>query len=626
MKLWAIGAGKGQIQKAVAGTEGRQHWLLATAMFLSIGLTVALAAFAWLGTKPGTVGDRLHTRIAPALVALVLFLDICAIYNQLQMRSIRRWIAEREELFRLISENAADMIAVIDSKGRRIYNSPAYQKILGYTEEELKHTSPFDQIHPADRQKVVAAAAMAQRTQDGQSIEYRMQHKDGSWRILESTASTSLNDRGEVGKLIIVNRDVTERRHLQTRLLQAQKMEAVGRLSGGVAHDFNNLLGVIIGYAEILEEPLTDKPALRGYVQQILKAGRQAATLTRQLLAFSRQQVLDPKVLNVSTIVLDTEKMLRRLIGEDILIQTQLEPDVGKVCADEAQLQQAIINLAVNARDALPNGGRVSIETGNHRMTEQLVKQYSYPVRPGAYVRLSVKDNGVGMDAETQAKIFEPFFTTKEKGKGTGLGLAMVYGFVKQSGGYIDVSSEPGVGTTFHIYLPLAEENAAVEAKPQPTPAISFSGNETILLVEDETSLRELARQSLQILGYKVLVAGNAAAALRISESYDASIDLLLTDVVMPGLNGRLLADRLCERRPSMGVLFMSGYTGQTIGAHGVLAEGSFFIAKPFMKDTLARKVREAIGATRAAQSQAAARLHSTPAQKETENAKNPRG
>ena len=625
MRLWAIAAGKGQIQKAVAGTEGRQRWLLAMAMFLSIVLTVALAASAWLSSKPGASGYRLDTRITPALAALVLFLDVCAIYNQLQMGSIRRWIAEREELFRLISENAADMIAVVDSKGRRIYNSPAYQKILGYTEEELKHTSPFDQIHPADRQKVIAAAAMAQRTKDGQAIEYRMQHKDGSWRILESTASTSLNDRGEVGKLIIVNRDVTERRHLQTRLLQAQKMEAVGRLSGGVAHDFNNLLGVIIGYAEILEEPLIDKPALRGYVQQILKAGRQAATLTRQLLAFSRQQVLEPKVLNISTIVLDTEKMLRRLIGEDISIQTQLEHDVGKVCADEAQLQQAIINLAVNARDALPNGGRVSIETGNHQMTEQLVRQYSYPVRPGAYVRLSVKDNGVGMDAETQAKIFEPFFTTKEKGKGTGLGLAMVYGFVKQSGGYIDVSSEVGVGTTFHIYLPLAEENLAVEGKPQLAPAISFTGSETILLVEDETSLRELARQSLQTLGYKVLVAGNAAAAIRISDSYEAPIDLLLTDVVMPGLNGRLLADRLCERRPSMGVLFMSGYTGQTIGAHGVLAEGSFFIAKPFMKDTLARKVREAIGTAQASQS-LAAKVHSTPAQKETENAKNTRG
>jgi two-component system cell cycle sensor histidine kinase/response regulator CckA len=625
MRLWAIAAGKGQIQKAVAGTEGRQRWLLAMAMFLSIVLTVALAASAWLGSKPGASGYRLDTRITPALAVLVLFLDVCAIYNQLQMGSIRRWIAEREELFRLISENAADMIAVVDSKGRRIYNSPAYQKILGYTEEELKHTSPFDQIHPADRQKVIAAAAMAQRTLDGQAIEYRMQHKDGSWRILESTASTSLNDRGEVGKLIIVNRDVTERRHLQTRLLQAQKMEAVGRLSGGVAHDFNNLLGVIIGYAEILEEPLIDKPALRGYVQQILKAGRQAATLTRQLLAFSRQQVLEPKVLNISTIVLDTEKMLRRLIGEDISIQTQLEHDIGKVCADEAQLQQAIINLAVNARDALPNGGRVSIETGNHQMTEQLVRQYSYPVRPGAYVRLSVKDNGVGMDAETQAKIFEPFFTTKEKGKGTGLGLAMVYGFVKQSGGYIDVSSEVGVGTTFHIYLPLAEGNLAVEGKPQLAPAISFTGSETILLVEDETSLRELARQSLQTLGYKVLVAGNAAAAIRISDSYDAPIDLLLTDVVMPGLNGRLLADRLCERRPSIGVLFMSGYTGQTIGAHGVLAEGSFFIAKPFMKDTLARKVREAIGTAQASQSLAAA-VHSTPAQKETENAKNTRG
>lgn len=626
MKLWAIGAGKGQIQNAVARTERRERRLLAAAIFLTIVLSVAIASLVWLSYVPQAHTHRLDTRVAFALAALILFLDACTIYNQLQLRSVGRWIAEREELFRLISENAGDMIAVIDSKGRRIYNSPAYQKILGYTEDELKRTSPFDQIHPEDRPKVIGAAAKAQRTQDGQAVEYRMRHKDGTWRILESTASTCLDERGEVGKLIIVNRDVTERRQLQTKLLQAQKMEAVGRLSGGVAHDFNNLLGVIIGYAEILTEPLNEKPALRGYVEQILKAGRQAATLTRQLLAFSRQQVLEPRVLNVSTIVIDTEKMLRRLIGEDILIQTQLEHDVGKVCADEPQLQQAIINLVVNARDALPNGGRVSIETGNHQMTELSVKQYSYPVKPGPYARLSVIDNGMGMDAETQAKIFEPFFTTKEKGKGTGLGLAMVYGFVKQSGGYIDVSSEVGVGTTFHIYLPLTEESAAVDGKPQLAPAISFSGSETILLVEDETSLRELARHSLQTLGYKVLAAGNAAAAIRISDSYEAPIDLLLTDVVMPGLNGRLLAERLRERRPMMGVLFMSGYTGQTIGAHGVLAEGSFFIAKPFMKDGLARKVREAIGATQSSQSQAAATLHSTPARKESENAKNPRG
>jgi two-component system cell cycle sensor histidine kinase/response regulator CckA len=371
-------------------------------------------------------------------------------------------------------------------------------------------------------------------------------------------------------------------------------MEAVGRLSGGVAHDFNNLLGVIIGYADILGEPLADRPALRGYVDQILKAGRQAATLTRQLLAFSRQQVLEPKVLNISSIVLDTEKMLQRLIGEDILIQTQLDPDVGRVCADEAQLQQAIINLVVNARDALP-------------------------------ILLSVIDNGIGMDAETQAKIFEPFFTTKEVGKGTGLGLAMVYGFVKQSGGYIDVSSEVGVGTTFHIYLPLSDEKAVVEAKPQVAPAKSFAGTETILLVEDETSLRELARHSLQSLGYKVLAAGNAAAAMGISDAYNQPIDLLLTDVVMPGLNGRLLADRLRERRPNMGVLFMSGYTGQTIGAHGVLAEGSFFVAKPFMKDALARKVREVIDATRVSQSSDLATLHSAPAQKGKQDATDPR-
>jgi PAS domain S-box-containing protein len=558
--------------------------------------------------------------------AFILLLDLCTIYNQFHLRTIFRWMAEREELFRLISENAADMIAVVDAKGRRVYNSPAYQKILGYTAEELKETSPFDQIHPEDRAKVVAAAAKAQRTEAGQSIEYRMQHKDGSWRILESTASTALNSQGEVAKLIIVNRDVTERRQLQTRLLQAQKMEAVGRLSGGVAHDFNNLLGVIIGYAEILGEPLADRPSLRGYVEQILKAGRQAASLTRQLLAFSRQQVLEPKVLNISGIVSDTEKMLHRLIGEDIQLETQLDSDLGKVRADEAQLQQAIINLAVNARDALPNGGRVGIETGNHRMTESSVKQYSYPVQLGRYARLTVKDNGIGMDAETQAKIFEPFFTTKEKGKGTGLGLAMVYGFVKQSGGYIDVSSEVGAGTTFHIYLPIIEDGAAIEGKTLPASPDLFSGNETILLVEDEDSLRELARHSLQTLGYQVLSAGNAAAALRISDSYEGSIDLLLTDVVMPGLNGRLLADRLCERRPSLSVLFMSGYTGQTIGAHGVLAEGSFFIAKPFMKDALAKKVREALRATKTSQSQPVAALHSISDQKEKHDAEDTGG
>ncbi len=620
MKLWT-----GQIRDAVVSAERFQRRLLGAAIALTVLLSLVIAVLSWHTIAHSPYPRYLDTRVAPALVALVLLLDACTIYNQLLIRSIGRWIGEREELFRLISENAADMIAVVDGKGRRIYNSPAYQKILGYTAEELKATSPFDQIHPADRPKVIAAAAKAQRTHDGQSIEYRIQHKDGSWRVIESTASTALNERGEVEKLIIVNRDVTERQHLQTRLLQAQKMEAVGRLSGGVAHDFNNLLGVIIGYAEILSEPLGERPALRGYVEQILKAGRQAATLTRQLLAFSRQQVLEPKVLHVSTIVLDTEKMLQRLIGEDIVIQTHLEQRVGRVCADEAQLQQAIINLAVNARDALPNGGCISIETGNHQMTELSVQQYAYPVRPGPYVRLSVKDNGVGMDAETQAKIFEPFFTTKEKGKGTGLGLAMVYGFVKQSGGYIDVASEGGVGTTFHIYLPLVQETVAAEAKPQVAPANSFEGSESILLVEDETSLRELARHFLQALGYKVLAAGNAASAMRISDSYNEPIDLLITDVVMPGLNGRLLADRLRERRPAMGVLFMSGYTGQTVGAHGVLAEGSFFIAKPFMKDNLARKVREVIGATRALQSPDGAALHSTPAQKDKQDAKDTR-
>jgi signal transduction histidine kinase/CheY-like chemotaxis protein len=420
-----------------------------------------------------------------------------------------------------------------------------------------------------------------------------MRHKNGSWRTLESRASTIVKS-GKVEKLVIVNRDVTERKHLEEQFRQSQKMEAVGRLSGGVAHDFNNLLGVIIGYGEIVRDGTATESPLRTCVEEMLKAGHRAATLTRQLLAFSRQQVLDPKVLELNVVVKDMEKMLLRLIGEDVRLKTSLDPALVRIKADQGQIEQVVMNLAVNARDAMPRGGELRIETSNFHMDEAFVRRYPYPVLVGDYVLLSVTDNGVGMDATTRARVFEPFFTTKEKGKGTGLGLSTVYGVVKQSGGYIDVISEPGAGASFKIYLPKVEVAADPQKQSTDLP-VSLQGMETVLLVEDETSLRELSRHLLELCGYSVLEAENGEEALKKSQGHRGVIHLLLTDVVMPGMSGRILADQLVRHRPETRVVYMSGYTGQTVGEHGVLAEGSFFLPKPFTRDALARKVREAL-------------------------------
>jgi PAS domain S-box-containing protein len=482
---------------------------------------------------------------------------------------------------------------VVDAKGRRIYNSPSYEKILGYTPEELGGTTAVDQIHPEDREKVLKAASEARRSGTGASLEYRMRHKDGSWRMLESRASTILKG-GQVEKLVIVNRDVTERKHLEEQFRQSQKMDAVGRLSGGVAHDFNNLLGVIIGYGEIVQEGTAADSPLRTCVDEMLKAGHRAAALTRQLLAFSRQQVMDPRVLDLNAVVKDMEKMLRRLISEDVQLKTVLDPALVLIKADQGQIEQVIMNLAVNARDAMPNGGELTLTTCNFHMDEDFVRRYPYPVSVGDYVLLTVTDNGMGMDASTRARVFEPFFTTKEKGKGTGLGLSMVYGVVKQSGGYIDVISEPGAGATFKIYLPKVEVGLDPQKQQAELPP-SLQGTETVLLVEDEIALRKLGRHLLELCGYEVLEAESGAEALKISQDHKKMIHLLLTDVVMPGMSGRLLADQLVQHRPETRVVYMSGYTGQTVGEHGVLAEGSFFLPKPFTREALARKVREAL-------------------------------
>ncbi len=414
------------------------------------------------------------------------------------------------------------------------------------------------------------------------------------------TLAPRRNAAGEIIGVIGMIHDITERKHAdealrqsQDQLRQAQKMEAVGRLAGGVAHDFNNLLGVIMGHSEMLlrgADP--DDPGTRR-LEQIHKGAERAASLTRQLLAFSRKQILDPKVISLNAIVEDTEKMLRRLIGEDVEMVVSLDRGLDLVRADPGQLEQVLMNLAVNARDAMPQGGRLEIETANV-VLDQTVAQGHAGVSPGCYVMVAVGDTGLGMNAETKSRVFEPFFTTKEPGKGTGLGLSTVYGIVQQSGGQVTVDSEPGMGSRFKVYLPRVEEDAT----PAPTESSSepiAAGSETILLVEDDASVREMISDTLRGAGYTVLEAAGAAEALAAIERRPGPVDLVLTDVVMPGLNGRDLARRLVSARPGMKVLFMSGYTDDAIVRHGVLEPGIAFLAKPFTSGALARKVREVL-------------------------------
>jgi CheY-like chemotaxis protein len=381
---------------------------------------------------------------------------------------------------------------------------------------------------------------------------------------------------------------------LEERFRQAQKMEAVGRLAGGIAHDFNNLLMVIQGYADLLADRLPAGDSLRRNAEQIQKASQRAASLTQQLLAFSRKQILAPKVLNVHSVVADMEKMLRRLIGEDIHLETTSQKDLGLVKADRSQIEQVILNLAVNARDAMPGGGRITIETANVELDGSFTR-VPQVLAPGKYVMLAVADNGTGMDAETQAHIFEPFFTTKEKGKGTGLGLATVYGIVKQSGGYVWVYSEPGHGATFKIYLPRIEDEAeeSVAREPSGTQALPRGSSEMVLLVEDEKGVRELAREYLETSGYRVLEAENGHVALELAAKHAGTIDVLVTDVVMPGIGGRELAERVAQIRPGIKILYMTGYTDRAIVHHGILETDAVLLQKPFTLGTLAAKLRE---------------------------------
>ena len=563
-------------------------------MLVSLALTLGLASFLLSAIVPGL---QLYSDIDPnltvrTLIGLVLLFDVYVVFQQVEIYRFRRNIAEREELFHLIGESAADMIAVVDVNGHRLYNSPSYQKLLGYSIEELGSTSSFEQIHPDDRQKVADAAKEVRDSGFGHRVEYRFRHKDGHWLILESTASVAKSSNGEVEKLVIVNRDITERRQLEAQLSLSHRLEAIGRLSGGVAHDFNNLLGVIIGYSEALQQRMSLDDPHREAIDEIRNAGQRAASLTQQLLAFSRKQVLEPKVLDLNTIVVEVEKILGRLIGEDISLKLVLSSHLAKVKADRSQIEQVLLNLAVNARDAMPQGGKLVIETADVTLDETAARHRPYLV-PGQYVLLRVTDTGCGMDAALQSRIFEPFFTTKGKGKGTGLGLATVYGVIKQSGGYILVESEVGYGSTFEIYLPRVEEDLEVPSEGQRLARLG-QDHRTILLVEDERSLRKLTMSTLREIGYSVYEAQDALEALDIAKRTETAIDLLLTDVIMPGMSGRSLADTLSAQRPEMRVLYMSGYTDGEIAPHGVLEAGTSILRKPFTRDQLMRQVDEA--------------------------------
>lgn len=510
----------------------------------------------------------------------------------LEIKRNEQALKRSEARYRSLVQSSVYGIYRSSLEGRFLDVNLALITMLGYeSAEDVLLLDPEKDVfaNPAEHSHLTDEFRRSGRL-DG--IEVRWKRKDGNTITvrISGRAVSSADEPADV--LEAIAEDVTDRRALEDQFRQAQKMEAVGRLAGGVAHDFNNLLMVISGYAEVILAKLPSENPLYEKGRAIQLAADRATTLTRQLLAFSRKQLLELKVVDVNAIVQDMERLLSPLIGENVEVVTALSSQAAHTRADAGQLEQVLMNLVVNAKDAMPGGGKLSIQTqttvinGNHHRGQQFI-------RPGSYVMLSVSDTGTGMDKETQSRIFEPFFTTKEKGKGTGLGLSTVYGIVKQSGGYVIVQSEPGQGTTFHIYLPQVEGPTEKQSVPVPDP--SLGGTETVLLVEDEESVRQLVRDTLEARGYKVLAADNGEAGLAIAECHEGKIDLVITDVVMPGIGGRELVKQLAQTRPTTKVLYLSGYTEDAIVSDGSIAKGTAFLQKPFSLQSLSRKVREVL-------------------------------
>jgi two-component system, cell cycle sensor histidine kinase and response regulator CckA len=620
-----------------------------------------------------------------------------------------------EEYFRSLIENALDIIAVLDTEGTVRYGSPSILRVLGFDPQALAQHDLFSLIHPEDRASVQAILNEARDDNRARSFEFRIKHKNGSWRVLEAIGRRFSMDSTRPG-YVLNSRDITERKHaeealrqanetlravidtsplaiytldpsarvqtwngaaerifgypavdvigrplpiifpedlpefrdgldeiarggiisglerrarrrdgsavevsqwaaplrsgagsfvgsvaivaddtdrkrLEEQFRQAQKMEAVGRLAGGIAHDFNNLLTVITGYCQMLLDRLEPVDPTFEDMQQVLKAADRATTLTKQLLAFSRKQIVQPKVVDTANLIHEMDHILKRLVGEDIELHLSVPHDIGKVRVDPGQIEQVIVNLAVNARDAMPKGGRLTIETQNVEVDEKIVARH-LSMEPGPYVLLAISDTGVGIPPEMLVHLFEPFFTTKEKGRGTGLGLSTSYGIVKQNRGEIVVYSEPGVGTTFKIYLPRVDAPVEVEYVPA-VETRRVRGTETILIVEDEEGVRKVLVEMLTHQGYRVLVAGGGPEALELFHQHCGPLDLLITDVIMPKMSGRELADQLRQPRPDLKVLFVSGYTDSAIVNHGILEPGTVFLQKPFSPEQLTSKVRD---------------------------------
>ncbi len=533
-----------------------------------------------------------------------LAFGIVVLRTRNEHRRAEQALIASEERFKRLVQNSNDIIATLDENYVFTSVSGPVGNLLGYQPEELVGTSGLGSIHPDDAKNARTAffEGLGQRGAVHR-LEYRFRHKDGTWIDLEAVGTNRLHDASVRG--IILNiRDMSDRKKgesergkLQNQLQQAMKMEAVGRLAGGIAHDFNNLLTVVTGNIELAKLALNPTDPVVRHLDEVANASQSAASLTRQLLSFSRRQLIEPRVVDLNALVDNLQKMLVRLIGENIVLRTALDANCHPVFVDPGQFEQVLVNLVVNARDAMPTGGNLLIETANRELDQDYCARHP-SVQPGQFVMLAVSDTGHGMSEEVRLQLFEPFFTTKPKGQGTGLGLATIFGAVNQAGGTIEAYSELNQGSTFKIYLPRSGESPEVYAAAGQC-STSPTGHETVLLVEDDASVRELTCRILQRLGYQVLIATNGSESLDIADKFDGRIDLLMTDVVLPGLSGREIAERIQVARPGTQVLFTSGYTENVVVHHGIVDKNLNFIGKPYSLQALARKLREVLEANR---------------------------
>jgi PAS domain S-box-containing protein len=509
------------------------------------------------------------------------------------LRNAYERLALSEKRYRELYDNAPDMYHTLDIEGNFVEFNPKHMEVLGYTQEELDGHHITCIIADSSMPRVQEGFRILMESGHLQSYEVDLKKKDGSTMAVEVHAMVFEGSEGRPKEVRCIMRDVTARKQLEAQLRQAQKMESIGLLAGGVAHDFNNLLTAILGHTQLGLMLLPPDHQATERLQQVVEAAERAATLTRQLLGFSRRQIIDPKVFNLNTLVLNMERMLCRLIGENIQLTTSLAPGLANVKMDPSQMEQVLMNLVVNARDAMPSGGKLTVQTANVALDEEYAR-WHVDVTPGEYVMLAVSDTGVGMTDEVKAHLFEPFFTTKEPGKGTGLGLSMCYGIVKQNQGHISVASEVGRGTTFSIYVPRVDEPATA-SRAGGVPVDSSRATGTVLLVEDERSVRGLAADVLRQQGYTVLEATDGAEALQAALKHSGKIDLVIADVVMPNMSGGVLAERLRAVWYNMKILFTSGYTDDAIVHQGVLADGVEFIEKPFSPGALVEKVKQVL-------------------------------